>query len=503
MAQHRSTGQFAAATAVGWKSARGQHTCLRQGLLWPFTAIALFFATPASLEEHSAAKPAPIEAPQSRSQIKQSFAGLVEKTAPSVVNIFARKLIRSRAPAGLPAQSPLWRLFRDTLLFGYGKQRIENSLGSGVIIDKSGIVVTNHHVIEAAQGIVVVLHDGRSRPAVVLQSDKRTDLAVLRVIDLAEDLPQLTLADSDRAKVGDLTLAIGNPFGIGQTVTMGIVSGLARTNIGITDFRYFIQTDAAVNPGNSGGALIDTSGKLLGVNTSIYSRSGGSVGVGFAIPANLVRVYVDHALAGRKQVWPWIGLSGERVPARIAMLFGMPKRDGVIVTSTLGGSPADKAGILIGDVILTVDGLAVREIQALRYRVATRPIGSTIKLTGLRMGVPFTVEVKLVAPPATPLREDTWLSPLHPLRGAQVASLSPALAEELGLDSSIAGVVVLQVKAGSAAAKLGFKKLDVLQNIDGNTCNTVSDLKGFKPGLFKKWRVLVTRNRSRIVLGTK
>ena len=438
--------------------------------------------------------------PRTKAELQSSFAALVEETAPAVVNIFARKLIKSRAPRGLPAQAPLWRLFRDTLLFGYGKQRIENSLGSGVIVDKQGIVVTNHHVIETAQGVLVVLHDGRTMPAEVLLSDKRTDLAVLRIPNFGEAYPHLEFADSDRARVGDLILAIGNPFGIGQTVTLGIVSGLARTNIGVTDYRFFIQTDAAVNPGNSGGALIDVSGRLLGVNTSIYSQSGGSVGVGFAIPANLVRSFVDHAKKGKRPAWPWIGVSGERVPAQVAFLFGMRKPSGVILTNVLPGSPADKAGLARGDIILSVDGIAVGEFQALRYRVATRIVGSKIRLTGLRARAPFAVEVELIEPPATPPRNDTWLAPLHPMRGAKVASLSPALAEELALDSAIEGVVVLEVRRGSAAARLGLQKRDIIQAIQNRVCRTVDDFVGFRRPLFGRWRIIVTRGTSRIAI---
>jgi serine protease Do len=421
-----------------------------------------------------------------------SFAPLIERTAPAVVNIYAQKIVGARSPAPFLDGSAFWRLFSDTLLFGYGRERIENSLGSGVIVRADGIIVTNHHVVDAASGVVVALADGRAYPAAILVSDKRTDIAVLHIDTRGESLPTIEFGDSDLVRVGDRVLAIGNPFGLGQTVTSGIVSALARTSIGIADFRFFIQTDAAINPGNSGGAQIAMDGKLVGINTAIFSTSGGSQGLGFAIPSNMVRMVVEAALAQRPLVRAWIGLSGRRVPAQAATKLGLPAR-GVLVTGTYEGSPAEKAGLAIGDIILSIDGFPVDEPQALRYRIATRPVGSEVRLTVVRNRIRMEIPVSLVAPPDVPPRDETRLQGLNPLSGAKVASLSPALAEEIGLDSGISGVVVLNLAQGSAADRLGIEAGDIIRAIDAVPVETVDQLLAFHVTPFKTWTIDISR----------
>jgi S1-C subfamily serine protease len=259
-----------------------------------------------------------VEVPPSRQRLTYSFAPIVEEASPAVVNIYAQRIIRPRGPLLLPSSSALWRLFRDSLLFGYGRERIENSLGSGVIVKPQGIVVTNHHVVDAAEGIAIVLADGRVFEAQILLSDKRTDIAVLRVETGGESLPFVEFGDSDRVKVGDLILAIGNPFGLGQTVTSGIISALARTSVGVTDLRFFIQTDAAINPGNTGGPQIAMDGKLVGINTAIFSASTGAQGLGFAIPSNMVRMIVETAVQNKPLMRPWTGISA--APSRHSLL---------------------------------------------------------------------------------------------------------------------------------------------------------------------------------------
>ena len=421
-----------------------------------------------------------------------SFAPLIERTAPSVVNIYAQKIVRGRSPAPFLDGSAFWRLFSDTLLFGYGRERIENSLGSGVIVRTDGVIVTNHHVVEAAEGIVVGLADGRAYPAATLLSDKRTDIAVLRIATRGEGLPAIEYGDSDMLKVGDRVLAIGNPFGLGQTVTSGIVSALARTSIGVSDFRFFIQTDAAINPGNSGGAQIGMDGKLVGINTAIYSVSGGSQGLGFAIPSNMVRMVVEAAVENRPLVRPWIGVSGRPIPAQIATQFGLPAR-GVLVTGVYQGGPAEKGGLLIGDIILSIDGFPVDEPQALRYRIATRPVGASVQLAVMRNRTLLEIPVALVPPPDTPPRDETRIGALSPLSGAKVASLSPALAEDIGLDSGISGVVVLGLGAGSAADRLGLRAGDIIRAIDGLPIATVGELLAFHVVPFQPWRIQINR----------
>ena len=263
--------------------------------------------------------------PTSRELIHLSFAPVVKKVAPAVVNVFSRRVVRTaEGPAALFNDPLFRRFFGNRLPMGMPRERVENSLGSGVILDAAGFIVTNHHVIKDAQEVLVVLADRREFEAKIVLADEHADLAVLRIDAHGEKLPALQLGDSDALEVGDLVLAIGDPFGVGQTVTSGIVSGLART-IGANDFRSFIQTDAAINPGNSGGALVDLDGRLVGINAAIFSQSGGSIGIGFAIPASLVRGVLQAAVSGRKITRPWLGATGQGVTAEIAQSLGLPR----------------------------------------------------------------------------------------------------------------------------------------------------------------------------------
>lgn len=438
--------------------------------------------------------------PSAGEDFPQSFAALVEKSAPAVVNIYARKIVHSRSQS--LDGSAFWRLFRDTLLFGYGRERIENSLGSGVIVRSDGIIVTNHHVVEAAEGVVAALADGRVFNAEILLSDKRTDIAVLKIETRGEVLPYLEFGDSDLLRVGDRVLVIGNPFGLGQTVTSGIVSALARTSVGITDFRFFIQTDAATNPGNSGGAQVTMDGKLVGISTAIYSTTGGSQGLGFAIPANMARMVAETAVQHRPLIRPWIGLSGRRVPPQIAMVLGLPTK-GVLVSGLYKGGPAAAAGVATGDIVMSVDGLTVDEPLVLRYRIATRLVGATVRLSLIREGSQIEIPVLLKAPPDVPPRNDRWLTGLSPLSGAKAASLSPALAEEIGVDSGIPGVVLLDVSAGSSADRLGLRAGDIIQAIDGRPINTVEELADFRMAAFKPWAISFNRSGEELTIGSR
>ncbi|MGQ0486168.1 MAG: trypsin-like peptidase domain-containing protein [Hyphomicrobiales bacterium] len=422
----------------------------------------------------------------------QSFAPLIEKTAPAVVNIYARKIVQTRSATRFLDGSAFWRLFRDTLLFGYGRDRIENSLGSGVIVRPDGVIVTNTHVVENADGIFVALVDSRAYAAEVLLSDKRTDLTVLRIA-AGEPLPFIEFADSDRLKVGDPVIAIGNPFGLGQTVTSGIVSAVARTSFGIGDFRFFIQTDAAINPGNSGGAQITMEGKLSGINTAIFTTSGGSQGLGFAIPSNMVRIVVESAVQGKPLVRPWIGVSGRSLSPLTAAMLGLASTRGVLVTETYEGGPGQIAGLRFGDVILTVDDFPVDDPQALRYRIATQQAGGSVLLQVMRQGRRTELAVTLLPPPGVPPRNETRLPPLNPLRGAKVASLSPAFAEELSLDSGLSGVVVLEVGRASAAGRLGLEAGDIIRGLDGRAIRTVEDVLAYRIRPFKPWTFAITR----------
>ena len=290
--------------------------------------------------------------------------------------------------------------FGDGVPFGGSRKRIEKSLGSGVIVGKGGVVVTNNHVIKNARHVTVVLPDRREFDAKILLADEKTDLAVLRIQTGKEPLPTASFGDADELEVGDLVIAIGNPYGVGQTVTSGIISALARTNVGVSDFRSFIQTDAAINPGNSGGALVDLQGRLIGINTAIFSqRGGGSVGIGFAVPSNMVQTVVQSAVSGQPLVRPWLSLSGTSVTADMAEGLGLNRPTGVLVENVYPGGPADNAGIKRGDVITKIEKFAVEDEYALRFRLAARPIGKSVELSVLRRGITKPVRFKLIAPP--------------------------------------------------------------------------------------------------------
>jgi serine protease Do len=409
--------------------------------------------------------------PTSREAMRFSFAPIVKRVAPAVVNVFSRRLIQSSASPF--ANDPFFRRFFG----GVPQERIQNSLGSGVILDPSGLIVTNHHVIEQAQEITVVLADRREFPAHVLRSDERTDLAVLKINVPGENLPVLEMGDSDSLQVGDLVLAVGDPFGVGQTVTSGIVSGLARTAVGISDFRSFIQTDAAINPGNSGGALVDMDGKLVGINTAIFSRSGGSIGIGFAIPTSMVRIELEGARSGGPIVRAWLGATGQAVTAEIAQAAGLDRPRGVLVKEVQPQSPADAGGVHVGDVIVAIAGHEVDDPQDLRFRVATLPVGGTTTLRLWHQNRERDVTVTLTAPPEEPPRDSQVIGGRNPLSGATVANLNPALADELGLDTIEHGVIVTDVKSASIAERLGVAKGDIVIAVNRHPIETVAELR--------------------------
>jgi len=431
--------------------------------------------------------------PGSRAEISLSFAPVVREAAPAVVNIYTRRVVRERVSPLL--DDPFFRRFFGGDAFrGVPRERVQNSLGSGVIVDPAGLIVTNEHVVRGADEITVVLSDRREYDARLVSADPSTDLAVLR-IEAGGRLPALETAPSDGLEVGDLVLAIGNPFGVGQTVTMGIVSALARTGAGITDFNFFIQTDAAINPGNSGGALVDVRGRLVGVNTAIFSRSGGSIGIGFAIPSEMVRVVVDAARGGGLPVRPWLGADGQPVDADVARALGLDRPAGVLVTRVEAGSPADRAGLARGDVVTAVDGRAVDDPDALRFRIATLRVGGRASLTALRDGRPRELTLPVEAPPEVPPRDDLRIGGRNPFAGALVANLSPALveAERLHELGTRRGVVVLDVAAGTPAARVGLRRGDVVLRVDGREVGTVRDLAALAERPRASWRLEVRR----------
>ena len=336
-----------------------------------FTVVAALWLVTAGVSAPAQAQSVPKE----RSEITLSFAPVVKTVAPAVVNVFSRRVVRRKGIVPF-ADNPLFkRFFGDNGPFGIPRKRVQNSLGSGVIVSADGTIVTNHHVIRGGTDIRVVLADKREFDAKIVLKDERTDLAVLKIDAGEEILPFLEFEDSDALEVGDLVLAIGNPFGVGQTVTSGIVSALARTKVGVTDYQFFIQTDAAINPGNSGGALVDVAGRLVGVNTAIFSQSGGSHGIGFAIPANMVRVVVESSRVGTKVLRPWLGAKLQAVTSDIADSLGFDRPKGALVMQLHPKSPLNKAGIKRGDVLLSIDGKSLDSPQEFSYRFATKACG--------------------------------------------------------------------------------------------------------------------------------
>jgi Do/DeqQ family serine protease len=429
--------------------------------------------------------------PESRQEVKLSFAPVVSRVTPAVVNIYASRTDRRRNPL---MDDPFFRQF-----FGDGgampRDRVQRSLGSGAIVGEEGIVVTNNHVIEGMTEVKVALSDKRELEAEILLKDQRTDLAVLKIGDGREKFHKLDFADSDALLVGDLVLAVGNPFGVGQTVTSGIVSALARTQVGVGDYQSFIQTDAPINPGNSGGALVDLDGRLVGINTAIFSRTGGSVGIGFAIPANMVRVVVSSARAGAKSVArPWFGASLQSLTPEIAESLGLTHPQGALVSGVVQDSPAAMAGIAVGDLIVAVDGRPIDDVDAFAYRFATRPVGGAAEITVRRQGAERRLAVALAAAPEIPPRDQQRIRSESPFAGAVVANLSPALAEELSLDASLRGVVVIDAEDGSIAQQLGFQKGDIIRSVNDAAVGSSRELQRIAYGHPRRWKVTIERD---------
>jgi Do/DeqQ family serine protease len=444
-----------------------------------------------------AAQPRPTMAqdravPPSATAVKYSYAPIVRKVAPAVVNVYAS---RTEKVARNPLfDDPFFQQFFGRDFGGQSRSRVAQSLGSGVIVDPSGLVVTNQHVIEGMTEVKVALSDKREFEAQILLRDPRSDLAVLKIKAHGERFPVLDFGDSDTLQVGDIVLALGDPFGVGQTVTQGIVSALARTQIGTSDYQFFIQTDAAINPGNSGGALVDLDGRLEGINSAIYSRSGGSVGIGFAIPVNMVKVVVASAKAGFKTVRrPWFGARLQLVTSDIAESLGLQRPVGALVSSVAEGGPAAEAGIKAGDVILSIDGQPVDDPDAFGFRFATRPLGATVPLVLRRGSSDVTVQVKLRTAPETPPRDLVKIEGPNPLAGATLENLSPAVAEEITGNLPRTGVVIADTDDGTNAQRAGFQKGDVLVEVNGAKVGTTAEARKALAGQKDVWRIVINR----------
>lgn len=403
--------------------------------------------------------------PNARSDLAYSYAPLVKRVSPAVVNIYTTTTARvqRRLPFPFPGMPQ-------------AGERVQNSLGSGVLVRPDGLIVTNAHVVKGADEVRVVLADRREFEAKVLTQDERYDLALLRIDVAGEKFPFLEMRDSDSIEVGDVVLAIGNPFGLNQTVTSGIVSAVARSAGGINDSNFFLQTDAAINPGNSGGALVSLDGRLIGINTAIYSQSGGSVGIGFATPSNIVARMVTLGEQGGRIVRPWLGTSMQRVTPDLAAGFGLARPAGLVVKEVFPDGPGAAAGLKRNDVIVALRDQPIDDEASLRFRLSTLQVNEMVAVRLIRAGKEMTVQLKLAAPPEDPPRERSTLEGRQPLSGATVVNMSPAVAEEMGLTEWRPGVAVIEVKPGAYAGRF-VRPGDMILATNGQDVKNVADLK--------------------------
>ena len=445
------------------------------------------------------AKPAAVAPPAAGSD--RNFVEVAKAATPTVVNISTTRI--SRLPeghaGGAPLDDPFFkRFFGDELFrrFEAPKDRRERSLGSGVIADANGYIITNNHVVSKADEIRVLFSDKRSFTAKVVGTDPKTDIAVIKVE--AKDLPIIPWADSDKLQVGEYVLAIGNPFGLNQTVTMGIVSAVGRANVGIAEYEDFIQTDAAINPGNSGGALVNVRGELIGINTAIFSQSGGYMGIGFAVPSNMVRSVMEQLIKGGKVVRGYLGVSIQELTQDLARQFGVTDTKGVLVSDVLADSPAKRAKLERGDVIVEFDGRPVENPTQFRNLVAQTPIGKKARVKFLRGGKERDLEVtiaeqpKAMAQPESPGEESGEPQASGAFAGMDVRELTPELARRFNLQrEGKGGVIVARIAEGSPAGEAGLQVGDFITEINRKPVATVRDFQSVTGSLAAKEPALV------------
>jgi len=437
-----------------------------------------------AVPEVPAPKASPVAVPPAAPSGDRNFVQVAKTVTPAVVNIATTRTGKGvESPHGMPFDDPFFRrFFGDEFFrrFEAPRERKERSLGSGVIVDKSGLIITNNHVVSKADEIKVLLSDKREFKAKLIGTDSKTDLAVLKIE--AEGLHTIPWADSDKLEVGEFVLAVGNPFGLNQTVTMGIVSAVGRASMGIAEYEDFIQTDAAINPGNSGGALVNTQGQLVGINTAIFSQSGGNMGIGFAVPSNMARSILEQLVGAGKVVRGWLGVSIQDLTAELGAQFGVVEAKGVLVSDVLENSPAKRAGLLRGDVILEFDGKPVDNPTHLRNAVAQTPVGKKAVVKFMRDKHVRTLEITVAEQPKSVAQAGSE-EPGEPasstglLADLDVRDLNSDLASRLGLGSNERGVVITEVRPGSAAQEAGLKEGDVILEINRKP---VANLKAYR-----------------------
>ncbi len=442
--------------------------------------------------------------PQGMADVRLSYAPVVKSAAPAVVNIYTRKIVRQRVLSPF-MNDPFFQHFFGDAMGMQGaptRQRLESSLGSGVIVRPDGLIVTSNHVVDGADEITVVLADRREFPAEIVAADKSADLAALKINTKGEKLPHLEVKDSDDLEVGDLVIAIGNPFGVGQTVTSGIISALARTTTDINDMNYFIQTDAAINPGNSGGALVTMDGKLVGINAAIFSRDGGNMGIGFAVPSNIVRAFMEAQARGEKTLpRVWTGLKGQPVTADVAESLGLSRPAGFLVSAVQKDSPADKAKVKTGDVILTLDGKPAEDVAALRYRLMIAGQGRTVTLGVFRKGESLSLPLVVSAPPARDKADAETINGSNPLTGVTLGDADGASdAMDDNRNQQTRGAVLLKIPTASSAARLGLLPGDVLLAVNDQAIANADDAKAALKKKAMRWHLKLWRRGTTIDL---
>jgi serine protease Do len=408
---------------------------------------------------------------------KSSFAPVVKNVLPSVVNISSSKVVKGTPEMGAQLD-PFFRQFfgEEGGPFNVPKDRREKSLGSGVIVSPEGYILTNNHVVDGATNVRVTLSDKRELEARIVGADPKTDIAVLKIE--VSNLKPVTLGDSSKVEVGDTALAIGNPFGVGQTVTKGIISATGRGNLGIEDYEDFIQTDAPINPGNSGGALINDRGELVGINTAIISHgSGGSQGIGFAVPVNLAHQVMDQILKNGKVVRAYMGILPQDMTPEMAKAFGEKDARGVVVGDVSPNSPASEGGLERGDILLEVNGKPVTDSNQLRMSISMMQPGTRVQVKVLRSGNQKEISLKLAEMPTESAKaeSDDDNGPTKALEGVEVTNLTPRTAERLGLPAAATGVVVADIDPASKIADSGLRKGDVIQEVNHQPVKNVSE----------------------------
>ncbi|OGW71336.1 MAG: hypothetical protein A2484_01235 [Nitrospirae bacterium RIFOXYC2_FULL_44_7] len=429
-------------------------------------------------------------------ETSKAFSEIANSVSPVVVNISTTKIVKREAPSFF--DDPFFNFFGSSHDFGSPKKWKEQSLGSGVIVSGDGYIITNNHVIEQAEEIKVTLYDKKSFKGKIVGADPKTDIAVIKIN--AGNLPAAAWADSDKLQVGEFVLAIGNPFGLSHTVTMGIISAVGRASVGITDYEDFIQTDAAINPGNSGGPLVNIKGEVIGINTAIFSKTGGYQGIGFSVPSNLVRSVMEDLIKYGKKTRGWLGVSIQKLTPELAEKFGIKDSDGALVGDVVKGSPAEKAGIMRGDIFLEYSGKKVKDADGLRNTVAQTKAGSQVNIKILRKGKEYNFTVTITESPKEPGEAKIESVPADAARGdalagLEVIELTKEIAQQLGLNRDEKGVVLLKVETGSAADEAKLRKGDVIQEIDTKKVANINDFNKIAPTIKPGATVLLFINR--------